>query len=648
MKGNAALVTGAASGIGRDLALALAQRGVAVTVADIDAAGAEAVAQEITRQGGAALAVRCDVADVREQRDAFQQHCRRFNRLDYALLNAGIGEQGDMVFGKDGAWQATLDVDLRGVIQGVGLAARAMLTGDPDGNGGGSGGSSKGGVIMITASAGGVYPMPLSPVYAAAKAGCVQLTRSLAPRLIKKGFTDTALVRGMQQDAALAAEVMRDTQGRLLSVDKVTQAGLALLADGSKVGTCLVVLVDGNWVEPQRTRFKSGEPAVRAVVVVVEMPSSAAAARVDPALRAWATAGGAAPGLPTAATRVVEVYRLSSDFRAATRIVRRPLPAQLPPGAVLVRRLYAGINASDVNFSAGRYFGSTAAAEKKLPFEAGFEAVGVVAAAAPDVQGIAVGQPVCTMTYGGFAEWAVVGARHVFPVPEASPEMAALMTSGLTASIALEQAGGLRKAQTVLVTAAAGGTGQIAVQLAVMAGCHVIGTCSGGDKEVLLRSLGCHRVVNYRLGGGLKEVLKREYPQGVDLVWESVGGEMFDACVDALAPRGRLLTIGHMSQYADGWAKRPYPGLAEKLLWKSATLQGFFLLHYASHWRRHLKKLAGLFQGGQLRVQMDPKRFIGLEAVPDAVEWLQTGRSVGKVYVQIAPQLPTAAARPRL
>lgn len=81
-------------------------------------------------------------------------------------------------------------------------------------------------------------------------------------------FTDTALVRGMQQDAALAAEVMRDTQGRLLSVDKVTQAGLALLADGSKVGTCLVVLVDGNWVEPQRTRFKSGEPAVRAVVVV--------------------------------------------------------------------------------------------------------------------------------------------------------------------------------------------------------------------------------------------------------------------------------------------------------------------------------------------------------------------------------------------
>lgn len=150
-----------------------------VQVADIDAAGAEAVAQEITRQGGAALAVRCDVADVREQRDAFQQHCRRFNRLDYALLNAGIGEQGDMVFGKDGAWQATLDVDLRGVIQGVGLAARAMLTGDPDGNGGGSGGSSKGGVIMITASAGGVYPMPLR--CGAMPHACAEMAVLLAP-----------------------------------------------------------------------------------------------------------------------------------------------------------------------------------------------------------------------------------------------------------------------------------------------------------------------------------------------------------------------------------------------------------------------------------------------------------------------------------
>lgn len=149
---------------------------------------------------------------------------------------------------------------------------------------------------------------------------------------------------------------------------------------------------------------------------------------------------------------------------------------------------------------------------------------------------------------------------------------------------------------------------------------------------------------------------------------------MFDVAVNALAPRGRLIVIGMMSQYADGWAARQYPGacgpagrcpwvgynslgdcdanavlaaplspcccpqvghlgckscvvshlaghcplphpsflpvnhhptgIAEKLLWKSATLQGFFLLHFASQWRRHLRKLAGQLQGGRLRVQV--------------------------------------------
>lgn len=650
--GKAALITGAASGIGRGLALELAVAGVALTVADIDGAAAEQVASEVRNRGGRAIAVPCDVSDPEQHLEAFRRHARAWGQLDYALLNAGIGERGDLLWCRSPtAWQKTLDVDLRAVMEGVRLAARTMLTGSPEGRRSeGRGGSEGAGacsvdspVIMITASAGGVFPMPVSPVYAASKAGCVQLTRSMAEPLAKQGiricalcpqFVDTALVRGIQRaDATKAAEMMKDTHSRLLSVDQITQAGMALLNDPSKVGTCLVVLANGSWVEPQLARFKR-----------VAKPASAAAAAIDPSLRAWALASpasGPAASLPASSTRVIEVHRLSTDFRAATRIVRRPLPAALPAGSVLIRRLYAGINASDVNFSAGRYFGSKAAAEKRLPFEAGFEAVGVVAAAAPDVA-LPVGQPVATMTYGGFAEWAVVSAKHVFPLPQASPDMVALMTSGLTASIALEQAG-LRKGQTVLVTAAAGGTGQLAVQLALLAGCHVVGTCSGGAKAELLRSLGCQRVISYR-DEDVKAVLKREYPGGVDVVYESVGGDMFDVCVDALAPRGRLIIIGAMSQYAGGWAARQYPGIAEKLLWKSATLQGFFLLHYARDWGRHLAKLAALVAAGKLRVQMDPRRFVGLESVADAVEHLQSGRSVGKVFVQVAEEVPATAA----
>lgn len=95
----------------------------------------------------------------------------------------------------------------------------------------------------------------------------------------------------------------------------------------------------------------------RACLGAVAKPASAAAAAIDPSLRAWALASpasGPAASLPASSTRVIEVHRLSTDFRAATRIVRRPLPAALPAGSVLIRRLYAGINASDVNFSAGR------------------------------------------------------------------------------------------------------------------------------------------------------------------------------------------------------------------------------------------------------------------------------------------------------
>lgn len=85
--------------------------------------------------------------------------------------------------------------------------------------------------------------------------------------------------------------------------------------------------------------------------------------------------------------------------------------------------------------------------------------------------------------------------------------------TGLTASIALEQVGQMKSGQTVLVTAAAGGTGVFAVQLAKLAGNHVIGTCSSDEKIGMLKQLGCDRVINYKKENFAK-VLKTEYPQG--------------------------------------------------------------------------------------------------------------------------------------
>ena len=107
-----------------------------------------------------------------------------------------------------------------------------------------------------------------------------------------------------------------------------------------------------------------------------------------------------------------------------------------------IERRYTGRNASDVNFSAGRYFGGAKQAASKLPFDAGFESVGAVAAVGSGVK-LQPGQPVATLTYGGFSEYAVERAELVMPVPEASPRALVMLTSGLTASLALEMTGGI-------------------------------------------------------------------------------------------------------------------------------------------------------------------------------------------------------------
>ncbi len=332
--------------------------------------------------------------------------------------------------------------------------------------------------------------------------------------------------------------------------------------------------------------------------------------------------------LPTTYRKLV-AHKLSPNFREATTIVEVPLP-QPGPGEVLIRNRFAGVNATDVNITAGRYRPG-----QLPPFELGAEAVGEVVAVGEGVQELRPGDPVGTIKLGGgYSEFQCIPARHAIPVPEASAEVVSLLVSGLTASIALQEVARVRPGEAVLVTAAAGGTGQYAVQLAKLAGAYVVGTCGTEAKANLLRCLGCDRVINYRQEN-LTEVLRKEYPHGFDVVYESVGGEVFDLCVEMLARHGRLLCIGFVSEYRTG----PHPvsqvRLYTKLIPKSAAVVGFFLPHYVAHFRTHLPRLFQLYRTGQLQVAIDPTPFEGLEAVPDAVEYLHAGSNVGKVIVRL-------------
>lgn len=301
---------------------------------------------------------------------------------------------------------------------------------------------------------------------------------------------------------------------------------------------------------------------------------------------------------------------------------------------------FVGVNASDINYSAGRYDPSV-----KTPFDLGFEGMGEVVALGLSASArFSVGQAVAYMAPGSFAEYTVVPASIATPVPTVRPEYLTLLVSGATAYISLRELGGLAEGQKVLVTAAAGGTGQFAVQLAKKAKCHVIGTCSSEEKCAFLRSIGCDRPINYN-AEHVGTVLKQEYPKGVDVVYESVGGAVFDAAVDALAVKGRLIVIGFISGYQSPTGLSPVKAgtLPAKLLRKSASVRGFFLNHYLSQHAAAVADLLRMCARGELTCAVDlgglsaGGSFVGLPAVFRAVDDMYTGRNTGKVVVELPP-----------
>ncbi len=318
----------------------------------------------------------------------------------------------------------------------------------------------------------------------------------------------------------------------------------------------------------------------------------------------------------------------SSNFREAAEVVEEPIP-EPGPHEVVIRNRYAGVNATDVNITAGRY---TPGAEP--PIDLGAEASGEVVAIGSNVKHLHVGDAVVTSTLGGgYREYHRARASNAFKVGTPSPEALSIMVSGLTASIALQEVGDMKSGETVLVTAAAGGTGQYAVQLASRAGNRVIGTCGTDEKVELLNKLGCDRPINYRTED-VGTVLADECPDGVDLVYEGVGGELFDTCVDALAVRGRLLSIGYVSEYVEGPKPVTRPRIYTKLLSKSASIRGFFLPQFTTYFGEHLRHLMELLHRDDLHVAIEERVFHGIESIPDAVDYLHSGQSRGKVVVQ--------------
>lgn len=313
------------------------------------------------------------------------------------------------------------------------------------------------------------------------------------------------------------------------------------------------------------------------------------------------------------------------DLRQAVEVQEVEL-APPAPDEIIVKTRYAGVNAADYLMAQGRYLAPT-----PPPFDLGGEACGEVAAVGSDVKHLKEGDHIMALA-GGYREYFTMNASHAIPVQSATAGVVALGVSGLTASIALEEIGEMSTDETVLVTAAAGGTGNFVVQLAAIAGNHVIGTCGSAAKVEFLERIGCHRPINYR-EESVKDVLKEEYPDGLNLVFESVGGELYDIALRSLAVKGRMILIGAISEYESGPDIVERPRVLYQLLQKSASLRGFWLMHHIRQAPAHIQKLQSLIMEGKLHLAVDEGKFTGVMGAIDAIEHLYAGNNVGKVVV---------------
>jgi NADPH-dependent curcumin reductase CurA len=330
--------------------------------------------------------------------------------------------------------------------------------------------------------------------------------------------------------------------------------------------------------------------------------------------------------------RKLVIHTLNGDFRGSTGVVEEPW-RDPGPGEVAIRNHYAGCNAIfDKNLCRNtiRYV------DVRPPFDMGIESVGRVVAVGPGVEGLREGDAVAVSRLGsGYREYQIAQASRVLRVDAPTPEILALIPTGISALVGLEKVGEARAGDTVAVSAAAGGLGHLVVQLAKLRGCHVIGITGDPSKLPLLHELGVDRAIDHR-AEDLRDVLSREYPRGLDVAYDSVGGEVFDAFVDHLAMRGRLVISGHTSDFDREVELLAQPRIYRKLYWKSASVRGFQNQAFPEFFDEAAQRLLALHAEGRLKVRIEPRPFVGLDQVADAVEWLLAGRSRGKVVVRIA------------
>ncbi len=309
------------------------------------------------------------------------------------------------------------------------------------------------------------------------------------------------------------------------------------------------------------------------------------------------------------------------------RLIETP-PPQAAAGEVLVRTRYISLDAANRAWMMGATYRSALGVGQVM---AGTALAEVVDSKDPSLEpGDLVSGDI------GWQDYAALPAKTLTKLPNLEP-LSHLMSvygiAGLTAYFGLLDCGQPNAGETVVVSAAAGSVGSLVGQIAKIKGCRVVGIAGGAEKCAwLTQVLGFDAAVDYK-DGALRRQLREAVPNGIDVYFDNVGGEILDTCLFNMNVHGRVVGCGAISAYDTAAPPPPLRAVPGLILMRRLTMRGFLVMDFDDQRERALTDLQAWVASGQLKVQEDILE--GLENTPRALIGLLHGDNLGKRMVRV-------------
>lgn len=242
----------------------------------------------------------------------------------------------------------------------------------------------------------------------------------------------------------------------------------------------------------------------------------------------------------------------------------------------------------------------------------------------------------CVSGWLGVQEYAVCDENAVFKVDAGeiplTTFLGALGMPGMTAYFGLLDVGAAKEGETVVVSGAAGAVGSVVGQIAKIKGCRVVGIAGGPEKCAwIVDELGFDAAIDYK-GEDVGEALRKHCPEGVDVYFDNVGGDILDAALARLARGARVVICGAISQY-NNLESMKGPSNYMSLLVNRARMEGFVVMDYLGRAPEATREMAGWIAEGKLIAREDV--VAGLDNFPEALQKLFRGENVGKLVLQV-------------